>query len=142
MNGYVLSLPIPGPVHVRCGSSLIDGGRVDETCRIHDSSGRLVAQGSQLSGYSPTTDHQLPKIFPKYPKRTAPNGHQPSPTGSEAWSRLRPHFAHFDAVLQICSRYTSVGASGVITKDHRKIHKRSLARLVCAGQSTSRDDGI
>lgn len=50
MTVYVRALPAPGPVHVRCTSSLIDGGRVDETCWIHDSSGRLVAQGSQLAG--------------------------------------------------------------------------------------------
>ena len=31
-------------------SAVIDGGRVDETCWVHDSSGRLVAQGSQLAG--------------------------------------------------------------------------------------------
>ena len=50
MNIYVRALPAPGPVHVRCSSAVIDGGRVDETCWIHDSSGRLVAQGSQLAG--------------------------------------------------------------------------------------------
>ena len=50
MNVYVRALPATGPVHVRCSSAVIDGGRVDETCWIHDSSGRLVAQGSQLAG--------------------------------------------------------------------------------------------
>ncbi|MBC3191875.1 thioesterase family protein [Pseudonocardia sp. C8] len=50
MTVYVRALPAPGPVHVRCSSSLIDGGRVDEACWIHDSSGRLVAHGSQLAG--------------------------------------------------------------------------------------------
>jgi NAD(P)-dependent dehydrogenase (short-subunit alcohol dehydrogenase family) len=32
-------------------------------------------------------DHQPMKITPTYPTRTAPNGHQPSPRGSEVWSK-------------------------------------------------------
>ncbi|HEY1916920.1 MAG TPA: thioesterase family protein [Streptosporangiaceae bacterium] len=46
---YVRALPVPGPVRVLQRAQLIDGQRVDETCYIWDSAGRLVAQGSQLA---------------------------------------------------------------------------------------------
>jgi len=47
---YVRALPRPGPVRVLQRAQLIDAQRVDESCFIWDSTGRLVAQGSQLAG--------------------------------------------------------------------------------------------
>ena len=47
---YVRALPVPGPVRVLQRAQLIDGGRVDESCFVWDTSGRLVAQGTQLAG--------------------------------------------------------------------------------------------
>ena len=46
---YVRALPAPGPVRVLHRAQLIDGQRVDETCFIWDSTGRLVAHSSQLA---------------------------------------------------------------------------------------------
>jgi hypothetical protein len=37
-------------VQVLQTASLIDAQRVDETCWVWDSTGRLVAQGTQLAG--------------------------------------------------------------------------------------------
>lgn len=47
---YVRALPAPGAVQVLQRAQLIDGQRVDETCFVWDSAGRLVAQGVQLAG--------------------------------------------------------------------------------------------
>jgi hypothetical protein len=47
---YVRALPAPGPVRVLHRAQLIDGGRVDESCFVWDSAGRLVAHGTQLAG--------------------------------------------------------------------------------------------
>ena len=47
---YVRALPQPGPVRVLQKAQLIDGQRVNESCYIWDSAGRLVAQSSQLAG--------------------------------------------------------------------------------------------
>jgi hypothetical protein len=47
---YVRALPAPGPARVLQRAELIDGQRVDESCYVWDSSGRLVAQGRQLAG--------------------------------------------------------------------------------------------
>lgn len=47
---YVRALPAPGPVRVLQRAHLIEAQRVDEACWIWDSTGRLVAQGSQLAG--------------------------------------------------------------------------------------------
>jgi acyl-coenzyme A thioesterase PaaI-like protein len=47
---YVRALPAPGPVRVLQRAQLIDGGRVDEVCYVWDTSGRLVAHGTQLAG--------------------------------------------------------------------------------------------
>jgi len=47
---YVRALPAPGPVRVLQKAQLVDGGRVDEACFVWDSTGRLVAQGTQLAG--------------------------------------------------------------------------------------------
>jgi acyl-Coa thioesterase superfamily protein/acyl-CoA thioesterase superfamily protein len=50
LTGYVRALPAPGPVRVLQKAQLIDGQRVDEACFVWDSTGRLVAQGTQLAG--------------------------------------------------------------------------------------------
>jgi len=47
---YVRAIPVPGPVRVLQRAQLIDAGRVDESCFVWDTSGRLVAQGTQLAG--------------------------------------------------------------------------------------------
>jgi hypothetical protein len=47
---YVRALPAPGPVQVLQRAQLIDGQKVDEACFIWDSTGRLVAQATQLAG--------------------------------------------------------------------------------------------
>ena len=47
---YVRALPAPGPVRVLQKAHLIDAGRVDEICYVWDSTGRLVAHGTQLAG--------------------------------------------------------------------------------------------
>lgn len=47
---YVRALPAPGPVRVLQRAGLIEGQRVDETCWVWDSRGRLVAHGTQLAG--------------------------------------------------------------------------------------------
>jgi hypothetical protein len=50
MTCYVRALPAPGPVQVLQRAHLIDAQRVDETCFVWDSTGRLVAQATQLAG--------------------------------------------------------------------------------------------
>lgn len=50
LTAYVRALPAPGPVRVLHKAQLIEDGRVDEACFIWDSSGRLVAQATQLAG--------------------------------------------------------------------------------------------
>jgi hypothetical protein len=50
LTGYVRALPAPGPVQVLHRAHLIDAQRVDEACWVWDSTGRLVAQGTQLAG--------------------------------------------------------------------------------------------
>lgn len=47
---YVRARPAPGPLRVTQSAHSIDDGRVDETCEVWDSSGRLVAQATQLAG--------------------------------------------------------------------------------------------
>ena len=47
---YVRALPAPGPVRILQKAQLIDAQRVDEACHVWDSSGRLVAHGTQLAG--------------------------------------------------------------------------------------------
>jgi acyl-coenzyme A thioesterase PaaI-like protein len=47
---YVRALPAPGPVQILHRAHLIEGQRVDESCVVWDSTGRLVAQGTQLAG--------------------------------------------------------------------------------------------
>jgi acyl-coenzyme A thioesterase PaaI-like protein len=50
LSAYVRALPAPGPVRVLQKAQLIDAHRVDELCYVWDSTGRLVAQASQLAG--------------------------------------------------------------------------------------------
>jgi hypothetical protein len=50
LSVYVRALPALGPVQVLQRAQLIDAQRVDETCFVWDSTGRLVAQGTQLAG--------------------------------------------------------------------------------------------
>jgi len=50
LSAYVRALPVPGPVQVLHRAHLIDAQRVDESCWVWDSTGRLVAQGTQLAG--------------------------------------------------------------------------------------------
>lgn len=50
LTSYVRALPAPGPVRVLQKAQLIDGQRLDETCWVWDSTGRLVATGTQLAG--------------------------------------------------------------------------------------------
>jgi hypothetical protein len=47
---YVRALPAAGPVRVLQKAHLVDAQRVDESCWVWDSTGRLVAHGSQLAG--------------------------------------------------------------------------------------------
>lgn len=47
---YVRALPAAGPVQVLQKAQLIDAQRVDEACFVWDSTGRLVAQATQLAG--------------------------------------------------------------------------------------------
>ncbi|SDJ10941.1 Thioesterase-like superfamily protein [Frankineae bacterium MT45] len=47
---YIRALPAPGPVQVLQRAQLIDAQRVDEVCYVWDSTGRLVAHGTQLAG--------------------------------------------------------------------------------------------
>jgi len=50
LTAYLRALPSPGPLRVRHRGSVVDGGRIDETCEVWDSRGRLVAQATQLAG--------------------------------------------------------------------------------------------
>ena len=47
---YVRARPAPGPVRVLQRAQLIQDQRVDEVCYVWDSTGRLVAHGTQLAG--------------------------------------------------------------------------------------------
>ena len=46
---YVRALPAPGPLRVLHRAHLIDAQRVDEVCWVWDSTGRVVAHGTQLA---------------------------------------------------------------------------------------------
>lgn len=50
LTAYVRALPAPGPVQVAQRAHLIAGQRVDESCWVWDSRGKVVAHGSQLAG--------------------------------------------------------------------------------------------
>ncbi|WP_433655122.1 thioesterase family protein [Nocardia sp. CA-128927] len=49
LSAYVRALPAPGPVRILQKAHLIEGRRVDESCYVWDSTGRLVAQATQLA---------------------------------------------------------------------------------------------
>ena len=49
LTAYVRALPAPGPLQVHQFAQVVDGGLVDEVCHVFDSTGRLVAQGTQLA---------------------------------------------------------------------------------------------
>lgn len=50
LTTYIRALPAPGPLRVMQRAHLIDAQRVDESCWIWDSTGRVVAQAVQLAG--------------------------------------------------------------------------------------------
>lgn len=50
LTAYVRALPAPGPLRVLQEVGSIAAGRVDEFCRVWDSTGRLVAHSTQLAG--------------------------------------------------------------------------------------------
>ncbi|WP_326834358.1 thioesterase family protein [Amycolatopsis rhabdoformis] len=50
LTAYVRARPAPGPLRVLHRAHLITDGRADESCHIWDSTGKLVAQGTQLAG--------------------------------------------------------------------------------------------
>lgn len=47
---YVRALPGPGPVQVLQSAQLVTARRVDESCWVWDSAGRVVAHATQLAG--------------------------------------------------------------------------------------------
>jgi Thioesterase-like superfamily len=49
MSAYVRGHPAPGWLGIRITAHLIAAGMVDETCTVWDSSGRVVAQATQLA---------------------------------------------------------------------------------------------
>lgn len=49
LSAYVRARPAPGPLRVRQRAGSVQGSLVDELCQVWDSTGRLVAQGSQLA---------------------------------------------------------------------------------------------
>lgn len=49
LTTYVRALPAPGPVQVLHRAHVVDDGRVDESCHVWDSTGRLVAHSTQLA---------------------------------------------------------------------------------------------
>jgi hypothetical protein len=50
LTAYVRATPAPGPLRVLQKARLVDGQKVDEACFVEDSTGRLVAQATQLAG--------------------------------------------------------------------------------------------
>jgi len=49
LSAYVRALPTPGPLRMVQRTQVVDGGIIDEVCEAWDSSGRLVAQATQLA---------------------------------------------------------------------------------------------
>jgi len=49
LTAYIRALPAPGPLRVRFRANVIAGGFVDETADVWDSTGRLVAQSTQMA---------------------------------------------------------------------------------------------
>lgn len=48
-GGYLLALLAPGWLGIRLSAHLVAAGMADETCTMWDSSGRVVAQATQLA---------------------------------------------------------------------------------------------
>jgi hypothetical protein len=48
LTAYVRALPAPGPVRVRQRVGLLAGALADQVCEVWDSTGRIVAQATQL----------------------------------------------------------------------------------------------
>jgi acyl-coenzyme A thioesterase PaaI-like protein len=53
LTAYIRAIPSPGPVRIVSRARLIDSRCADETCDIWDSTGRLVAQATQLAAVHP-----------------------------------------------------------------------------------------
>jgi hypothetical protein len=49
LTAYVRARPAPGPLRILQRAHLVDGQRMDEACFLWDSTGRLVAQSTQLA---------------------------------------------------------------------------------------------
>jgi hypothetical protein len=49
LTTYLLGVPAPGPLRVLQKARLVRGGRLDETCLVWDSAGRLVGSATQLA---------------------------------------------------------------------------------------------
>lgn len=49
ITSYVRALPAPGPLRIRQVAQVVDHDRFDEVCEVWDSTGRLVAQATQLA---------------------------------------------------------------------------------------------
>jgi acyl-coenzyme A thioesterase PaaI-like protein len=49
LTAYIRAVPAPGPLRIRFRANVIAGGLVDETADLWDSTGRLVAQSTQLA---------------------------------------------------------------------------------------------
>ncbi len=49
LTSYVRARPAPGPLRIRQRAHAVDEDRVDETCEVWDSTGRLVGQATQLA---------------------------------------------------------------------------------------------
>lgn len=50
LTAYVRALPAPGPVRIVQRAHLVEAQRVDESCWVFDSRGRVVAHAYQLAG--------------------------------------------------------------------------------------------
>ncbi|MFM9378070.1 thioesterase family protein [Gordonia sp. VNK21] len=50
MSTYIRAVPVAGPLQLVIDTTLIQGGKGDETCTIRDSAGTVVAQAHQLAG--------------------------------------------------------------------------------------------
>jgi acyl-Coa thioesterase superfamily protein len=49
MSTYLRARPAPGRLGIRMTAHVVHGGMVDETCTLWDSTGAVVAQGTQLA---------------------------------------------------------------------------------------------
>ncbi|WP_433049613.1 thioesterase family protein [Dactylosporangium sp. CS-033363] len=51
LTAYVRGLPAPGPLRVRQYARMVTDGQLDQVCEVWDSTGRPVAQATQLAIY-------------------------------------------------------------------------------------------